>query len=66
MDAVSLVKIYPWLDTLMAETLIKSHENGTLAKHLESLPETERPQSTSSIISGAVVITNPEIKIEVV
>ena len=65
MDAVSLVKIYPWLDTLMAETLIKSHENGTLAKHLESLPE-ERPQSTSSIITGAIIVTNPEIKIDVV
>ena len=25
-----LVRIYPWLDHLMAETLIKAHENGTL------------------------------------
>ena len=41
MDAQTLIKSYPWLDHMMAETLIKAHENGSLAKELENWPDIE-------------------------
>tara|TARA_B100000497_G_C7282093_1_gene195177 strand:- start:178 stop:378 length:201 start_codon:yes stop_codon:yes gene_type:complete len=61
MDAKFLMTEYPFLDHMMAETLLKCHENGTLSEHLKSIPEkVESP--TSHVITGAVVVTPPEEK----
>ena len=56
MDPHSLIKVYPWLDYMMAETLIKAHENGTLAKELEDWPDLERKPVGSEVVVGAVPV----------
>ena len=61
MDAKQLIALYPFLDEMMAETLIKSYENGTLTEHLKKLPE-ETPQPTASILPGAIEVLPPEEK----
>ena len=55
MDADELVRMHPFLDRMMAETLLIAHERGFLFKHLESLEEV-RPAST--VIQGAIVVEN--------
>ena len=56
MDPQSLIKVYPWLDHMMAETLIKAHENGTLAKELEDWPDLEKKPVGSEVVVGAVTV----------
>jgi hypothetical protein len=55
MDAEELMKRLPFLDRMMAETLLIAHEKGFLSKHLESLVET---QPANSVIKGAIVVEN--------
>ena len=50
-----LLKQYPWMDSLMASTLISAYERGTLSDIMERSkkpPEEGRDQ----VIEGAVVI----------
>ena len=55
MDAEELMKHYPFLDRMMAETLLIAHEKGFLSMHLKSLVET---QPANSVIKGAIVVEN--------
>ena len=59
MDPQSLIKVYPWLDHMMAETLIKAHDNGTLAKELEDWPDLEKKTVGSEVVVGAVTVETP-------
>jgi hypothetical protein len=45
-DAV--MKRFPDVDRLMAETIVMAHENGTLKQHLPMLEETEKAEQKSS------------------
>ena len=57
MDAQSLMKTYPFLDELMAETLIRAYEEGYLTKYLKDLPETKKEtEEETRIIKGAIVV----------
>ena len=58
MDPNELVRIYPWLDHMLADTLIKMHEQGKLQSYMDSLPE-EPPQPTSSVLTGAITVESP-------
>ena len=62
MDPQVLLNLYPWMDQLMAETLIKSYENGTLLKHVSDAVPSKIP--VSPVIVGAITISPPEEKIE--
>ena len=55
MDADELMKCHPFLDRMIAETLLVAHEKGFLSKHLESLVETP---PANSVIKGAIVVEN--------
>ena len=58
MDTNELVRIYPWLDHMMAETLIKMSEQGKLRGFIDSLPE-QPVQPTSSVLTGAITVESP-------
>ena len=55
----ALLKTYPWMDHLMAETLVKAHENGTLATQAESWPEHVPQPMGSEVVVGAVAVEAP-------
>ena len=59
MDPQTLIKVYPWLDHMMAETLIKAHDNGTLAKELEDWPDLEKKPVGSEVVVGSVTVETP-------
>ena len=48
-----LIRIYPWMDHMLAETLIKAHENGTLAERVKSWPEVKWQPPQTTVISRA-------------
>jgi hypothetical protein len=54
MDPKTLVTLYPWMDHLMAESLIKAHEAGTL----QSLAETwdVSSEKTSTVVPDAITV----------
>ena len=62
MTPQELIAIYPWMDHLMAETLLKAHANGTLAKYLEDWPEPEKKPMETHVIAGAVTVEAPAQK----
>lgn len=62
MTPEELVRIYPWLDHLMAETLIKAHENGTLPKYLEEWTDHKSQHTESHVIQGAIEVLPPKEK----
>ena len=45
MDPEVLMARWPWMDYLMAETLIKAHERGTLQAMAESWPDGRHPSA---------------------
>ena len=51
MDPQRLMQTYPWLDHMMAETLLKIHERGKLDDYLKDWPEPDRgpPASISRL-----------------
>ena len=57
-----LIRIYPWLDHMLAETLIKHHENGTLVKHMESWPEPKWEPMQTKILEKGITVLPPEEK----
>ena len=59
----ALLKTHPWMDHLMAETLVKHHENGTLASYLEDWPEQEPRPVGSEVVVGAVTVEQAAEKI---
>jgi hypothetical protein len=61
MDPNQLVRIYPWLDHMLAETIIKMHEQGTLRDYVDALPERHEP--TSEVVVGAITVEPPAEKI---
>ena len=61
MDAESLIRVYPWLDHLMAETLLKLSEQGKLEGHLKRWPE-PLPGPTSQVVAGAITVEPPPEK----
>ena len=56
MDPQALTKAYPFLDYMMAETLIKAHENGTLAEYIKDWPDQTPQPMGSQVIPGAVTV----------
>ena len=55
MDVQTLVKQYPFLDEMMAETILKAHEGGYLDAVLaRSSTEPKKPESL--ILQGAVTV----------
>jgi hypothetical protein len=49
------------MDMLMAVTIIQSHQNGTLMKHLSDAEDREAiKQPFSPVIVGAITISPPE------
>jgi hypothetical protein len=64
MDPASLINAYPWMDQMIAETLIKSYENGTLMKHVSATVPSKAP--FSPVIVGAITVSPPEEKIETI
>ena len=59
MDPQSLIRAYPWLDHLMAETILKIHEQGKLHDYLQDWPA---PAPASHVIKGAVKVETPPEK----
>ena len=53
MDANALIRLYPWLDHLMADTLLKLSAQGKLEAFLETATS---PQEGGAVISGAVTV----------
>ena len=56
MDACTLMRAYPSLDHLMAETLIKAHQNGTLDEYMKQWPDHEHQPMKSQVVVGAVTV----------
>ena len=52
----TLLKTHHWMDHLMAETLVKHHENGTLSNYLGDWPEQEPRPVGSEVVVGAVTV----------
>ena len=52
----------PWLDEMMAATLLWAHENGTLARYLEDWPDVEPTPMGSRVVKGAVTVEQPPEK----
>jgi hypothetical protein len=61
MTPQELVTVYPWLDHLMAETLLKAHENGTLKEYLKDWPDQVHVPMTSEVVVGAVTVEEKSI-----
>ena len=53
----ALLLTYPFLDHLMAETLLKMSDGGKLNSFMQSIPE-QMPTPTSSVIEGAITVDN--------
>lgn len=51
----ALVQTYPFLDHLMAETLLKMSDQGKLDSFMQSLAR-EMPRPTSSVLVGAITV----------
>jgi hypothetical protein len=62
MDPQRLMRTYPWLDHLMAETLLKMHEQGKLHAYLDDWPEAGRGPPASHVIKGAIHVETPQEK----
>ena len=60
MTPEELCKLYPHLDVMLAETLLKASEAGKLQSLLDNLPE--EPTSTEQILRGAITIEEPQEK----
>ena len=62
MDASTLMKMHPFLDEMMAETLIKAHEGGYLERVLADVPVEEqkkREDPKPTVLKGAISVTDP-------
>ena len=55
MDASTLVNLYPWLDHLMAETLLKMSEQGKLDAFVVQQSGVQ-PFANGGVITGAVTV----------
>ena len=51
---------YPWMDHLMAESLVKAHENGTLQSLAEGWSEVDK--TPHSEVLTAITVDAPEEK----
>jgi hypothetical protein len=61
MDPQVLLTAYPWMDMLMAVTLIQAHQNGTLMKHLSDAEDREAIKAPfAPVIVGAITVSSPE------
>ena len=59
MDVKTLTGLYPWMDTMMAESLVKTHENGSLAKLVEQEHNPARElEGAGGTITGAITVEN--------
>ena len=63
MTPQQLVNLHPWLDFLMAETLLKLDERGKLQQYIDEIPD-EPPAPTHSVLKGAVTVEPPEAQQE--
>ena len=61
MNADRLVQLYPWLDHLMAETLLTMSGEGKLRSYLEHAPERATPP-TPRLLVGAINVEHPTEK----
>ena len=57
MTPEQLISVYPWLDHMLAETLLKMHEQGKLQGYIDAIGETE--ESTYSVQTSITVENNP-------
>ena len=55
-----LCQEYPWLDEMMATTLLKMSAQGKLEQYMSKLPEPGPP--TQEVIVGAITVEDPEEK----
>ena len=53
----TLMKAYPFLDHLMAETLLKAHEAGTLMTYVEDMPDPNPGPAQSTLVADAITVT---------
>ena len=63
MTPEQLMSAYPFLDHLMAETLVKAHETGTLNDYLADMPEPIPGPGESFVIKDAISVENATEKI---
>ena len=54
----TLMKAYPFLDHLMAETLLKAHEAGTLMTYVEDMPDPNPGPAESTLVADAITVEN--------
>ena len=55
-----LIQEYPWLDEMMATTLLKMSAQGKLEQYMAKLPEPGPP--TQEVIVGAITVEDPQEK----
>ena len=59
MTPESLMKAYPhFLDHLMAETILKAHEAGTLMDYVKDIPERTPGPPQTTVLPNAITVEN--------
>jgi hypothetical protein len=56
MTPEELIKHYPFLDHLMASTILNCHEAGTLDKIMQQYPMPEKQEEEEIVIQNAITI----------
>ena len=56
-----LQRMYPNVDRMMCETLLKLHEQGNLQKYVEKLEDTA-PTSQSCVLRDGITVENHNIR----
>ena len=62
MSPDDLIRIYPWLDHMLAETLLKAHEKGTLAGYVDKFNQPKQAAHSEVIVGAIEVLPPPEEK----
>ena len=57
-----LIREYPWMDEMLAETLIKAHQNGTLAGYVDKFNQPKQAAHSEVIVGAIEVLPPPEEK----
>ena len=57
----AILKTYPWMDHMMAETLVVHHEEGTLSQYVEDWPDQEARPVGSEVVVGAVTVEEARV-----
>ena len=54
----ALLREYPHLDRMMAETLVKAYENGTLEQYMDEHADDAAPIPQHQTLKGSIVISD--------